>query len=482
MPFNLATTARFNPYNISLCLVLCTLPTLCSGLELTAKDQEAVNLTIFKSVAVVRDTRAVARPADRELVFKDVSGGLIAETCSLEGADVVEQNFDYDLLTLDNLIAKHVNQSVRLARLNPANGREDTENVRIVSFQASQAVVKFADGRLESVPVGQQSGPGLWRFIFDTVPESLKETPTLSMIVGGAMNSSVRLSCLSEKLGWQSDYVAIVSADERSIGLKGWVTLHNQTGIDYRNAKVDIAAGDVKHLRPRMHRQPAPKAMSARRLMADTAERMPQEESVGDIKLFTLPFKTTVKHNQSKQVALLSAAKVKVRKIYLLRDALFENRYGDRPRKAMVAYRFKNDPEAGLGKALPGGIVRFYTKSRSGDLQFLGADRLGNIDRGQTVTAEVAAAFGVTLVKKRIPNPSGWNDRYTRSFEYTLINSTNKAIALTLKLAGHDLQTIEAKGQGGPTKKAPGRYEWRIDIPATGELKRSYTVVDKQRR
>ncbi len=484
MPCRTHSSHPINPTNLLLGFVLCVQPTFCPALELTAKDQEEVSLTIFKSVAVVRDTRTVAKRGDRELVFKDVSGGLIPETCGLEGADVVEQNFDYDLLTLRNLIGKHVNKPARLARLNPASGKENTEQVRIVSFQDDQAVVKFADGHLESVPANLHSGPGVWRFIFDKVPESLKETPTLSMVIDGAVSRSVRLSCLSENLGWQSDYVAVLSANQQSIALKGWVTLHNQTGIDYRNAKVDIAAGDVKNLRARLSRHPPAPKMMSRMAVADAArrERLPQEESVGDIKLFSLPFRTTVKHKQSKQVALLSAANVKVRKLYVLRDALYENHGGDRPRKAVVAYRFENDKAHGLGQAVPKGIIRFYTKSQSGDLQFLGSDRVGNIDRGQTVTAEVATAFGVTIIKRKVKNPSGWNDRYTRSFEYTLINSTDDALTLTLKLRGRDLQSILADGQKGLIRKAPGYYEWNIEVPAAGEIKRRYTVEDKHRR
>jgi hypothetical protein len=270
----------------------------------TAADQHAVAVTIYNdNLALVKDARQVRLVRDfNQLAWRGVSAQMRPETAQLRnvsnpgGFSLQEQNFDFDLLTPQKLLEKYVGREVSVIRTHPTSGAETRETATVLATNGG-VVLKFAD-RIET------GVPG--RLAFSGVPDTLRDQPTLviSLLNPKAGLQNLELSYLTGGLSWRADYVAELNADDDRLDLNGWVTLTNQSGAAYPNAKLQLVAGDLHRVRDD---RPLPRevmAMAAK--VADAAEM--QQESLFEYHLYTLQRPTTLAENQTKQVALMSAA------------------------------------------------------------------------------------------------------------------------------------------------------------------------------
>src|SRR5512139_2604373 len=291
----------------------------------TAADQHGVALTIYNDdLALVKDARRVRLVRDfNRLAWREVSAQMRPETAQLRnlsnpaGFLLQEQNFDFDVLTPQKLLEKYVGRGVSVIRSHPTSGAETRETATVLATNDG-AVLKFAD-RIET------GVPG--RLAFSGVPDTLRDKPTLviSLINPTAGLQNLELSYLTGGLSWRADYVAELNADDDRLDLNGWVTLTNQSGAAYPNAKLQLVAGDLNRVR---EAQPVPRATMAAKA-ADVAEL--KQESLFEYHLYTLQRPTTLAENQTKQVALMSATRVSVNKEFLLQgaDYYYSGQYGE---------------------------------------------------------------------------------------------------------------------------------------------------------
>jgi hypothetical protein len=211
-----------------------------------ATAQGDVALTIYNNdLALVQHVRQLAIAQGQSRVeFPDVSARIQAETLSFAAANttIIEQNFDYDLLTPTKLMEKAVGQTVTLLRTNPATGTETRERAKVLST-AGGVVIQIGDRievlRDDGLPV---------RVIFDRVPPNLRARPTLSVNLDSSRGGTrpVSLRYLTGGLGWSADYVALYNESAGTIDLQGWVTLTNNTGTSFHRADTVLVAGDPK--------------------------------------------------------------------------------------------------------------------------------------------------------------------------------------------------------------------------------------------
>src|SRR5688572_28760557 len=206
--------------------------------------QGDVSVTIYNNgLGLVQDVRQLSIGSGRSTIsFPDVSAQIRPETLSFAAADtgIVEQNFDFDLLTPQKLMEKAIGQTVTLVRTNPATGQETRERALVLST-AGGVVIQVGDRievlRDDGLPV---------RVIFDRVPPNLRARPTLSVTVesgrGGTRPASIRY--LTPGLGWSSDYVALYDEGKDTIDMQGWVTLTNGTGTTFHTASTLLVAGN----------------------------------------------------------------------------------------------------------------------------------------------------------------------------------------------------------------------------------------------
>jgi len=458
----------------------------------TAADQTALAVTIYNGdLALVKDARKVrVNGGDNRLAWRDVSAQMQPETALLRSTDgrrltLLEQNFDFDLLTPQKLLEKSVGESVRVYRTQPITGVEYMEFATIMA--ANEGVVLQFKDRVET------GIPG--RIGFATVPASLRDRPTLSMQfstdvpVSGFLNTNpladtgMELSYLTGGLGWKADYVAELSAKEDSIDLNGWVTLTNSSGTAYPNARLQLVAGEVNRTQPESARgQVMMKAMA----MADAAPQM-QEESLFEYHLYTLNRLTTLLDKQTKQVALLSAQNVKTDKEFRFQGAnwYYGGQYGElgSKLKPSVFMEFSNTGD-NLGVPLPKGIVRVYKKDSAGRAQFIGEDRIDHTAKGELIKLKLGEAFDITADKKQTDYQkiaAGFNNRggvIETAYVMEIRNAKNEAITVNvIEPMSGEWQIVQ---ESLPHKKeAAHTAVWKVHVPAEGKTTLTWRVRSK---
>ena len=443
----------------------------------TAADQQGVAVTIYNdNLALVRDARRVGLARDfNRLEWREVAAQMHPETAQLRnvsnpvGFRLLEQNFDFDLLTPQKLLEKYVGREVGVIRTHPASGAETRETAKVLATNGG-VVLKFAD-RIET------GVPG--RLAFAGVPDTLRDKPTLviSLINPSAGAQDLELSYLTGGLSWRADYVAELNADDDRLYLNGWVTLTNQSGAAYPNAKLQLVAGDLNRVRDA---QPLPRATMAAKA-ADAAEL--QQESLFEYHLYTLQRPTTLAENQTKQVALLSAGRVPLKKEFLLEGAAYyySGQHGELAQKIKVGVfvEFDNKGE-GLGVPLPRGVVRVYKKDSQGNAQFVGEDRIDHTPKNETVRLKLGEAFDLTADKKqtafqKLAGSGRTGYVFESAYEIVLKNAKPEAVTVTVREPMPGDWTMVSESQPH-TRAAAGTAEWRVRVPAEGSATLSYRV------
>ena len=447
----------------------------------TLADQQGVAVTIYNdNLALIKDTRRVTLAKEtNHLAWREVSAKMRPETAQLRnlsnpaGFRLLEQNFDFDLLTPQKLLEKYLGQEVKVIRTHPTTGIESTETATVLATN-NGVVLKFAD-RIET------GVPG--RLAFAGVPDSLRDKPTLviSLINPVAGAQELELSYLTGGLSWRADYVAELNATDAALDLNGWVTLTNQSGAAYPNAKLQLVAGDVNRVREMP--SPAPRAVMAKMQDMAAANEM-QQESLFEYHLYTLPRPTTLAENQTKQVALLSASTVPVRKEFLLQgaDYYYSGQHGQLGQKLKVGVfvEFKNSTDNKLGLPLPKGVVRVYKKDSAGNAQFIGEDSIDHTPKNETVRLKLGEAFDVTADKKqtdfkKIGGTGRYNYVFESAYEIVLKNAKAEAVTVTVRepMPGDWTMVSESHPH---TKAAAGTAEWQVSVPAEGQTTLTYRV------
>lgn len=445
-------------------------------------DQTSVAVTIYnEDLALVKDSRKLNLSSGLSaLSFRDVSAQIKPETALLRSLlpnsslQVLEQNFDFDLLTPQKLLEKNVGQQVSIIRTNPSTGAEIQETATVLSAQ--DGVVLKIGNRIET------GIPG--RIVYPDVPGQLKDRPTLTTQVQykGAEQSSVELSYLTGGLQWKADYVAELSSKEDAIDLSGWVTLTNTSGTAYPNAKVQLVAGDVNRVREAI--RPKTMMMRSEAMVADAA--MPTEQGLLEYHLYTLPRATTIAENQTKQVALLSAQHIPARKELVLAgaDYYYQGQYRDieKKQKVQVYVEFENKESSKLGLPLPKGTMRVYKKDSDGTAQFVGEDLIDHTPKNETVRLKLGNAFDVTAerVQTDFKNLSKQNQAqiYESAYTLTLHNAKKEAVTVTVQEPINGDWKMLNESQ--PHKKTNAHQAtWKINVPAEGETTLKYRVQVK---
>ena len=451
----------------------------------TLKDQQSLAVTIYNdNLALVKDQREVKLgKGDQDLAFQEVSAQIRPETALLRNLTlpkdfwVVEQNFDFDLLTPTKLLEKYVGQKVGIVRSVPnaegAGAKEVREDATVLATN-NGVVLQFAD-RIET------SAPG--RIVYPKVPENLRARPTLvvGLHSGAEKSQKLELSYLTGGLAWRADYVANLAADEKTLDLSGWVTLTNQSGAAYPNATLQLVAGDVNRVQP--PRRGMPMMAMAKGARADAAPEM-KEESLFEYHLYTLDRPTTLKENQTKQVALLSASNVPVRKEYLLRGEsyYYQGSYGELGDKLKVGVfvEFDNKPEARMGMPLPKGIVRVYKRDSEGRAQFVGEDAIDHTPKNELVRLKLGDAFDVTARRKQtdyksLGKQAPWRNVVEMAFEVELKNAKKEAVTVAvLEPIYGDWEVIQKSHAF--TKESAGSAKFKVEVPAEGSATLTYRV------
>ena len=429
--------------------------------------QGDLRITVYNdNLALVQDTRQLTLSAGRSRQeFADVSAQIRPETVSFDaaGVGIVEQNFDYDLLSPAKLMEKAVGRTITIIRVNPATGAETREQATVLA--ANGGVVLRIGNRIE---VLRDDGLPV-RVVFDEIPDNLRARPTLSVTLNAAAAGTrpATLSYLTPGLAWKADYVALFDEARGLIDVQGWVTLTNATGTNFANADTTLVAGQVNRVgggRRYYDDDEGEEDGSLRQAGTETAGR----ERLGDFYLYPLKERTTIASAQTKQVSFLDVAGTPGRRAYEYRNSWLGTR--DQAVSADTVLKFSSSRDGGLGDALPAGIVRVYQKDARGQAQFVGENAIGHTPMGSDIGLKTGEAFDVKVqpvVEKR-ERIGLW--RWRTTMRYALTNARPQPVVVEVVQGGLDYSDTRITSESQKSeRRSAGEAVWQVRVPANGK-------------
>jgi hypothetical protein len=440
-------------------------------------SREKVSITVYNSnFGLVRERRQVDIGKGKvELAFADVSAHIQPETVhitSLTGADaltVFEQNYRFDLLTPEKLLEKYVGKKVKVVRYNERLGTDETKEAEVLAVVGG--TVLRIDGEIVT------GFPG--RYVFPNVPANLVAKPTLVWLLGStAEKQRVEVSYLTANLTWRADYVLVLDQADKIGDLTGWVTLTNGTGTSYPNAELKLVAGDVNRVMP----PPPPMPEIAMDAMATQEAAAPapfRQESLFEYHLYTLSRPTDLLDKETKQVSLLEAHGIQVKKKLVFRgqEYWFRGRHGEvsKNQKVSVEVILQNSEKEGLGMPLPKGTLRVYKADKGGAQQFVGEDAIDHTPRDEEVEVKLGEAFDVVADRKQTEWRALGNCTSESAWEIALRNHKDTAEKVeVVEPANGDWEIVNSSH---PAKKEDSStFLFQVDVPARGETKITYRV------
>jgi len=443
-------------------------------------DQTDLALTVYNSnIALVRDLRQLSLPSGTfRLKLMDIAATVNPATVHFrsinepEKLGVIEQNYEYDLLEPAKLLNKYVGKEVTLVRSYQENNSTKREEIKATLLANNNGPVW---------KIGNDIVTGIYAesYRFPEVPPNLYDRPTLLMSLenSGSQRQQVETSYLASNLSWNADYVLTISRDDKSADLDGWVTLINNSGTAFRNARLQLVAGDV-------HRLPVPsaKAMMMDRNAVAGAAAAPQfaQENFSEYHLYTLGRKTSVEDKETKQISLLAGSAVPVDKVFVVNGQNFYYRNQQNPGSplkdpVMVFYKFKNEQKAGLGIPLPAGNLRVYQKDSKGGILFAGEDHIDHTPKDETVSVHIGNAFDVVAERKQTDYKRIDTHTWEMEFEITLRNHKDTPVTVEVnEPIGGDWEMLSSTYKY--TKTAAWAAQFNVPVAANGSSVLKYRI------
>ncbi|MCU0609527.1 MAG: DUF4139 domain-containing protein [Chitinispirillaceae bacterium] len=388
----------------------------------TLTDQTSVEVTVYNSeLGLIKDTRNVDLPAGQgNLEFMDVASQIRPVTVHVRplGApgdfSILEQNYEYDLISPEKLIEKYVGKKIKLVEWNEFKDRRDAVEAEVLS--ANNGEIYRIGGEIH---VGH---PGYK--VLPSMPENLIAQPTLSWIFQSkkAQKQTLETSYLTKGISWKADYILISLPDEKSVDLSAWVTIDNRSGATYRNARLKLVAGNVNH------REETPLLMqkSRKSRAMSYAEPAFEENPFFEYHGYDLQRPSTIRNNQTKQISLLEAAGVTCVREYTTSGNPGYNtgRFSQNTPVQPVAVnlKFVNSRGNRLGMPLPAGTMRIYAQDTKGRQQFVGEDDINHTPKDENVKLKVGEAFDIVVERRQTDFKERTSALYESAWELRLRN------------------------------------------------------------
>jgi hypothetical protein len=445
---------------------------LTSGLE----DQTGVAITIYNvNLGLVKDQREIKLPKGaNDLRFMDVASKIIPTSVYIkslidpDSLQILEQNYEYDLLNPQKLLDKYVGKEIKLYYKNPYTEREEIVQATLLSNNGGP-IFRIGD----EITFGH---PG--RIIFPGVPENLISKPTLVWLLDNGMPSpqKVEASYLTDGINWRADYVLTLNDKDDKADLSGWVTIDNKSGATYKNAKLKLVAGDVNRVRDEYEYKD--KMLRAAKAEAAAPPQFKEEEFF-EYHIYTLQRPSTIKENQTKQISLMTAADIPVKKelLYFGAKYYYYSRYGEAMsnQKVGVFVELENKKEYNLGMPLPKGVVRVYKHDTEGSLQFVGEDSIDHTPKDEKIRVKLGDAFDVVGSRKQTDWKKLAYDTYEAAFEISLRNHKKEDVTVkVVEPIPGDWAMLSSSYEYKKTEAFTA--EFNIPVPKDKEVKLTYRV------
>ncbi len=402
--------------------------------------QETTITVTNQNVALVKEVRQLDLQKGRQNIsLEDIPSQINASSVLVEsdGFEVLEQNYEYDLIGVQKILEKSLGRSILVEH--PDQGRVQGT---LLSATGTNMIMRNQDGLMQIVPINDEQKITLTDLKGEEAPFVLRPTLVWDVQAGSAGNKKAQISYLTGGIDWRADYVGLLNEDDSKILFSGWVTINNQSGKAFENAKLKLMAGDINLVRGQGRRQPQYEVMA----MAKSADQGFEEKAFFEYHLYTLQRPSSVANNQVKQIRLIPETEAVIQKSYRVTS--------NDPSRVAVVVTLDNSKKNNMGMPLPEGIVRLYKKDGN-DREFIGENRIDHTPKDEKIDIEVGSAFDIVSQREvaQITRPGPRTER--RSVEFTLRNHKEGAVEVQLKeffppyaeidLHRHDGELMEKK-------------------------------------
>jgi hypothetical protein len=450
-------------------------PSAAGDWSTSLNDQTDLAVTVYNSnIALVRDVRQITLPSGPfRLKFMDIAASVNPATVHFRSLtdptklDVTEQNYEYDLLDPAKLLHKYVGKEITLERSFLDNNSTKREQIK---------ATLLADNNGTVWKIGNDivTNPAVESYHFPDVPANLYDHPTLlmSLVNSGARKQQIETSYLAGGLTWNADYVLTVARDDIAADLDGWVTIGNNSGTAFHNAKLQLVAGDLNRLP-----EPRPAARAMMSAGAGKAEAQFQQENFSEYHLYTLGRKTSVEDKETKQISLLQGSNVPVDKLFVVNGQNYYYRSQQNPGSpikdpVMVYYKFRNAEKAGLGMPLPAGNLRVYQKDSRGGVLFIGEDHINHTPKDEDITVHIGNAFDIVAERKQTDFKKIDTHVWEMEYEITLRNHKETPIVVQVnEPIGGDWEMLSSTYKYTKTGAFAAQFDVPVEKDGTAVLK-----------
>lgn len=448
----------------------------------TVGDRTSLVLTIYnQNYGLVREERTLSLlPAEKqEIWFMDVPAQIEPDTVLVEvekqGIKILEEKFEYDLITRENLLKYYVGQQVKILEKNPATGEKNTVEAELVSFNNNQPIYRIKG----EIYLGYPDGV----VILSGIPEQMVTRPTLRWLLEktdrSARKKSAAVSYLSRGLNWTANYVLQLNPDGTEGDLFSWVAIENQSGAAFQDAKIKLVAGEVRRKEEEVGYR---RMRMVKSFDAESAPAPFKEEAFAEYHLYTLSQTATLKDQQTTRISFIEASQIPVQKkfIFLGEGAYQRNRQQvmETPKPVTVYIELENKKKQHLGLPLPQGSIKVYQRDSEANLEFIGEDRLRHTPEGETIHIQIGSAFDVVGVQKQMEWQKIGDQIYESNWQVNLRNQKSEKVVVQViepvqgewkvLSSSHPYERLEAYKIG-----------FSVPVPAKGEETLTYRIQVK---
>jgi hypothetical protein len=441
----------------------------------TQQDQKELSVTVYNSnVALVRDVRRLRLPAGTlDLRYVDIAAQVNPATVHIVSLNaptdlsVLEQNYEYDLLSPQKLLQKYEGKEMTLVRL-------VTENNSTKEVPVKATLLALNEGPVWKVGNEIITGMAADRYVFPDLPENLYSKPTLVWLLDNkrAGEQTVEASYMTNQVNWNADYVLTLGQNQKGADLNGWVTVINNSGTTFRNTQLQLVAGEVH----RVSEAPpvTPRPMMSRAVSAAAPQMV--QEPISEYHLYTLERRTNLRDKETKQISLLDATGLGFEKIFEVEGQSYYYHNAERPGEAIkqpvqVRIRLANSQENSLGIPLPAGTVRVFQGDSKGRVEFIGEDHIGHTPKDETLDLHIGNAFDVVAERKQTDFKS-FGRAIEFAFEISLRNHKPEPITVVVnEPIGGDWTMLDSNYKYEKTAAFAARFTVPVDANAESVLK-----------
>lgn len=438
-----------------------------------------VQVTIYNdNRALVNEQRVIPlKKGLNKIRLPDVSARIdptsvqVTSLTDPEGTRVLEQHFEYDLVSTNRLLEKYLDRRIKVVT------RDGTTYMGTLVGTGGGIIIRKTTGEITVLEKEY-----LREITFPALRNGLVTRPALIWLIDAAESGKhkIELAYITEGLNWHADYVLSLSRDEAKADLDGWITLNNRAGMTFRDVHAKVVAGSLHRTRP------SPRRISYQvlRKEAGAAEKpQVQQRNLFEYHLYDIKRPLTIRNNQTLQVQFVTRHQIPVKKRFVLDSGRSYSRSPDHRQKgsAEVQVLFINDRKSGIGIPLPAGVCRIYKSDVDESKQLIGEDRIKHTPVDENITLTAGRAFDV--VGERVKTSQKVLGKRSREETWCIKVWNHKRKQVLV----HIVERLNRFGTGTEwrieseswphIKKTANAVYYLAKIPAKGNAEITYTVI-----